>query len=74
MSEYARASVIVPILLRCWLRKYHIRKKYSNALIRKYQTRMKNENLEICNVVVMNLIKIVKNNNIVAAIKFIKQN
>ena len=67
MSECARASVVVPLLLYIWpLKTSHIRKPYQKVLEQRCADELTRDNIDVAELVIRNLAKIAKSNSVIA--------
>ena len=75
MFEYARIFVMIFLLLYIWFFKIsHIRKSYQKVLKQKWTNELTKNNIDVAKFVIRNLIKIVKNNNVIIITNFIVAN
>ncbi len=62
MSECAKISIIIFMLLRCWLWSFHIRKIFEIDLLREFSLNDRCNALILMNIIVSCFVKLTKNN------------
>lgn len=68
MSECGKASVIVPMLFRCWLRANHVRKSYLTGVTQELSNR-EPMGLAPVDAIVFGFERLAKNNSLISAFK-----
>jgi hypothetical protein len=62
MSECAKISIIIFVLLRCWLRSFHIRKVFETDLLKEFSLNDRRNALISMNIIVSCFVKLIKSN------------
>jgi hypothetical protein len=62
MNECAKTSVIISVLLRCWLRSFHIRKVFETDLLKEFLLNDRRNALISMNIIISCFVKLTKNN------------
>jgi hypothetical protein len=62
MSKCAKISVIIFVLLRCWLRSFHIWKVFETDLLREFSLNDRRSALTLMNIIISCFVKLIKNN------------
>ncbi len=62
MNECAKISIIIFVLLRCWLRSFHIRKIFETDLLREFSQNDRCNALISMNIIISYFVKLTKNN------------
>ncbi len=62
MSECAKISIIIFVLLRCWLRSFHIRKVFEIDLLKEFFLNDRRNALTSMNIIISCFVKLIKNN------------
>ncbi|KAI9748387.1 MAG: hypothetical protein M4579_007241 [Chaenotheca gracillima] len=70
MQEAGRASIITPMLLRCWLRKSHVQTQYLQAISLVFRDQMKDSGISALDMIVRCYGLMAKSNAVLMAQKF----
>jgi hypothetical protein len=69
MSECGRASVIVPIIFRCWLKPSHVRKAFTTGLTAQFPAQGRPHNFSDIDLIVYGFGKLARSNSLISAIQ-----
>jgi hypothetical protein len=62
MNKCAKISIVISVLLRCWLRSFHIRKIFEIDLLREFSLNDRRNALTLMNIIISYFVKLTKNN------------
>jgi hypothetical protein len=74
MSECVKISIIISMMLRCWLKIHHIRKFYQNELLREFSLKNRRDVFIFVNIIISCFAKLTKNNNFISSFQLFVKN
>jgi hypothetical protein len=74
MSECVKISIIISVMLRCWLKTHHIWKFYHDELLRKFSLKNCCDAFIFVNIIISCFAKLIKSNNLISSFQLFVKN
>jgi hypothetical protein len=74
MSECVKISIIISVMLRCWLKAHHIRKFYHDELLREFSLKNRRDAFTSVNIIISCFAKLTKNNSLISSFQLFVKN